>query len=148
MFRTCLLREAGLIYICKEVIQRNKAVVPGGEKTQRVWRKSGTFIHASASHYFMYWYKSILCFLRDGGSEWILTALVTLRGDFLYFFFIFQFTCTHYLYYSSINACIPFIASIPFSSDRCPFSKLQRYTIIFNLRMKTGRFYVFFAIMS
>jgi hypothetical protein len=74
--------------------------------------------------------------------------LVTLRGDFLYFFFIFQFTCTHYLYYSSINACIPFIASIPFSSDRCPFSKLQRYTIIFNLRMKTGRFYVFFAIMS
>ena len=92
-----LSREAGLIHICKEVIQRNKAVVPGGEKTQRVWRKSGTFIHASASHYFMYWYKSILCFLRDGGSEWILTALATLRGGFLYFLFIFQFTCTHYL---------------------------------------------------
>lgn len=97
MFRTRLLREAGLIHICKEVIQRNKAVVPGGEKTQRVWRKSGTFIHASASHYFMYWYKSILCFLRDGGSEWILTALATLRGGFL------NFTCNaHFSIFSSV----------------------------------------------
>lgn len=122
MFKTRLLREAELIYICKEVIQRNKAVVPGEEKTQRVWGKSGTFIHASASHYFLYWYKSILCFLRDGGSERILTALATLRGGFLYISFIFQMTCTHYHYsHSSRNACISFITSIHFSSVKCSF---------------------------
>ena len=83
-----LSREAGLIHICKEVFQRNKAVVPGEEKTQRVWRKSGTFIHASAFHYFLYWYKSILCFLRTGGSKWMLTSLATLRGGFCHIKYI------------------------------------------------------------
>lgn len=68
-----LSREDKLIHICKEVIQRKKTVVRGEEIPQRVWRKSGTFIHASASLYHYTGVFRILCFLRDDGSERIRT---------------------------------------------------------------------------
>ena len=74
MFRTDSCREAGLIHICPEIIQRKKAVIPGEDSPQRVWRKSGTFIHASASLYHYTSVFRILCFLRDDGSERIRTA--------------------------------------------------------------------------
>lgn len=51
MFRTYSRGEAGLINIYQEVIQRNKAVTPGGKhptSLEEIW----AIIHASAPLYF------------------------------------------------------------------------------------------------